>query len=243
MNHHIPADTPANVPAVARIPRPRLVPWLALAAATLLSACGTAPTYQPFEGGDAARLRVRLLIPADYRPFLLGYDFRSTVGVQSVKGTACSVPATAPMLRLYRGATSTPAVAGPQATPGTVMTTPPPPSYKYPRAGMPGATEGENTESVELKLAPGLHVVNLSWLRTRGSGAGVLLNALLTKNCPATNVALQLPPNAQVELAVGFKESECTWEARRLEGSAFVPTKVLKEGGPAEICAGNQFRQ
>lgn len=231
MPHH----TSANLPAWAKRARSRVSPWLALTGTALMTACATAPTYQPFEGADAAKLRVRLLIPADYRPFLLGYDFRSTVGLQSVQGNACSVPATAPMLRLYRGAT--PAMAGPQATPGT-----PPPSYKYPRAGMPGATEGENTESVELQVAPGLHVVNLSWLRARGNGAGIL-GALLTKTCPATNVALQLQPKAQYELAVGFKEGECAWEVRRLEGNAFVPTKVLKEGGPAEICAGNQYQR
>ena len=213
----------------------RVWPWLALASAALMTACATAPTYQPFESAEAARLRVRLLIPADYRPFLLGYDFRTTVGLQSVNGGACSDPTTAPLLRLYRGATAP--VPGPQATAGTAA----PQGYKYPRAGMSGATEGENTESVELKLPPGLHVVNLSWLRTRGTGAGILLSALLTKNCPATNVALQLQPNAQYELAVGFNESECTWEARRLEGSAFVPTKVLKEGGPLQICAGNKY--
>jgi len=239
MAHRITPHLPTSTSAPAPDPGARLAPWLTIAAAALLGACGTAPTYQPFESAEAARLRVRLLIPADYRPFMLGYDFRSTVGVQAVKGTACSEPTTAPMLRLHRATTPTAAVAGPQATPGA----PPPPSYKYPRAGMPGATEGENSESVELKLPPGLHVVNLAWYRTRGSGgAGLLLSALLTKSCPATNVALNLQPGAQYELAVGFKESECTWEARRLEGSAFVPTKVLKEGGPAEICAGNQFR-
>ena len=236
MRYDIPANT---LLAWAKYAKPRLWTRLALAGAALaMTACATAPSYQPFEGADAARVRVRLLIPADYRPFLLGYDFRSTVGMQSVKGNACSEPMSAPMLRLYRGPTPQP-VAGPQAVPGAA----PVQAYKYPRAGMAGATEGENTESVELKVAPGLHVVNLSWLRQRGSGgAGLLLSALLTKNCPATNVALQLQPNAQYELTVGFKESECTWEVRRLEGNAFVPTKVVKEGGPAEICAGNQFK-
>ena len=233
MQHH----PPANILAWAKNAKPRLWTRLALAGTALtMTACATAPTYLPFEGADAARLRVRLLIPADYRPFLLGYDFKSTVGMQLVKGTACSEPMSAPMLRLYRGATPQP-VAGPQAVPGAA----PVQAYKYPRAGMAGSAEGENTESVELKVAPGLHVVNLSWLRQRGNGAG-LLGALLTKNCPATNVALQLQPNTQYELAVGFKESECTWEVRRLEGNAFVPTKVVKEGGPAEICAGNQFK-
>lgn len=229
-------DIPARPPAGAQAAR-RLRTALALAGTVLLTACATVPSYQAYQGTDAARLRVRLLIPADYRPFLLGYEFRSTVGLQSVQGAACSPPTWTPLLRLYRGA-STPPTTGPQAIPGA----PPPAPIRYPRAGMSGGTEAENTESVELAMAPGLHVVNLAWTRSRGNGTGIL-GALLTKNCPATNVALQLEPGSQYELAVGFKDSECTWEARKLQGQAFVPTKVLKEGGPAEVCAGNQFRR
>lgn len=116
MAHPIPAHIDAHIAAKPKNANSRVWPWLTLASTALMSACATAPSYQPVEGADAATLRVRLLIPADYRPFLLGYDFRSTVGVQSVNGTACSEPATVPALRLYRGAT--PPVPGPQAAPG-----------------------------------------------------------------------------------------------------------------------------
>lgn len=233
LRNDIPALPPARAWARAR----RLQAGLVLAGTPLLTACATVPSYQPYTGTDAARLRVRLLIPADYRPFLLGYDFRSTVGLQSVQGTACSPPTWTPQLRLFRGV-SAPPTTGPQAVPGA----PPPEPVKYPRAGMRGTTEPENTESVELTMAPGLHVVNLNWTRARGNSTSIL-GALLTKNCPATNVALQLEPGSQYELVAGFKDSECAWEARKLQGQAFVPTKVLKEGGPAEVCAGNLFRR
>jgi len=192
--------------------------WLGAAGALLLGACAASLPYQPAEGDDAAKLRVRLVFPEHDRSFMSGYQVSGEVSPRAVTGTACGKAVAVPTMwsttidplkMLFRAS-------------------------QFPRAGMAGGTAPDHSESVELQLTPGVHVVDLKTVRALGN---------LSRRICETQVALQLAPNRQYEILLGFTEGgSCRVESRRMEGNTFVPAQVLKQSQPGQICQGSQFK-
>lgn len=197
---------------------PRAGPWLVAAAATLLGACATGVPYQPAEGGDAAKLRVRVVFPEHYRSPMSAYHVTAEASPRAATGGACGKALAVPSMR------------SPTIDPFKLVGR----ATQYPRAGMVGATAADNPESVELQLSPGLQVVDLRAVRAFGNVSRLICES---------QVALQLAPNRQYELTFGFTDDgRCRWENRRLDGNTFVPAPVLKHGKPGEICQGTQLK-
>lgn len=209
-------------------PAPAPRPWLAalcVACATVTGGCALGPPYQPFDGGDAARLRVRLSYPAEYRSLLSPYRLHSAVDHRPLDGQSCGQPVGHPWLR--------PQVAPPpQAQHSSAA---PPPPTLYPRAGMPGATAAEHSESLEVALKPGVHIVRYRMARAYGN--------VSTTQCD-TALVLRLEPGRQYELVTGFNErGQCFWESRQLEGDRFVQARLVQRHGPAhQICDGGRYQ-
>lgn len=210
-------------------PTPTLRRWVAAVGALLLAACATTPgsrpaPYQPFEGADAAKLRLRLVYPANYWASLMRPQRNVFVSAASraVNGSACGEVVSLGQLRMFslQGARA----AAQPPTPGL----PPAALPQYPRAGMHGAPEPEDAEAVEMKLAPGLYALELTTTRD---------NLGSTTTCRHA-VAVQLAANRQYELAVGFaNDGRCFLQSRRLEGNAFVPAAAMKAYGDIrEVC-------
>lgn len=212
-----------------------LRPWLCLTGAVgaaLLAACAASPgaravAYQPFEGADAARLRLRLTYPADYWATLMRPQRNVTVAAASRavdSSSACGEVVAFEPLRMFsrQGAQ---AAQTPQ-TPGL----PPAPLPTYPRAGMVGSPEAESSEAVELRLAPGKRVVEFVTVR-RVHGPGGY-----TDTCRHA-VAVQLAPQGQYEFVAGFAgNGQCILQTRQLQGAAFVPMAVASYNDLREVC-------
>ncbi|MBL8325590.1 MAG: hypothetical protein JNJ89_11600 [Rubrivivax sp.] len=200
--------------------------------AALLAACAAGPAaravpYQPFEGADAARLRLRLVYPADYWPSLTRAHREVTVSAasRSVAGDAsCGEVVAFGTLRMFSRHAAL--AAQPPQTTGLTPTALP----QYPRAGMVGSPEAESSEAVELKLAPGRRIVELVTVRRMTAGS------TLTDSCRHA-VAVQLAPQGQYEFVVGFNSSgRCELRARQLQGATFAAMPVVPYGDLREVC-------
>lgn len=232
MPAHTLSPAPSFVPA---LPHPRCARrarraagWsmrgLGLGVTLMLMACATGQPYQPYDGAGAARLRVRLSFPAEDRALTSPYRLSATVQNRRLEGESCGEPTGHPTLRPWR---ATAAPTGPGSTAA-------PPPLLYPRAAMAGATPAEDSESIELSLAPGTHIVSLRIARDLGN--------LSTTHCDAALV-LRLEPGRQHELLAGFTErGQCRWESLRLEGERFVPAPVQRQGRLHQICDGRRYR-
>lgn len=206
------------------------IPWVGVVAAALLASCASAPPIQPYEGADAARLRVLLVYPPSYKPSLMSLNnsVQASVAVRPVQGTTCGSVSAVPPLAMYHGSASR-AQLGPAGTPGM-----PAEPVKYPRAGMWGATEPENTESAELKLTPGLHVLTFSTTYLRPGWR---------TTCPANELAVRLEPNGQYQLAIGFSnDGKCYGQYLRMEPPTLTAGQITKRGSAGDVCNGNQYR-
>lgn len=204
--------------------------WFGAAAAVLLASCASAPPHKPYEGADAARLRVLLVYPPSYKPSLMSLNnhVQASVALRPVHGTTCGNVSAVPALAMYHGAASR-AQLGPAGTPGM-----PAEPVKYPRADMWGATEPENSESAELKLSPGLHVLTFSTTYVRPGWR---------TTCPPNELAVRLEPKGQYQLAIGFSnDGKCYGQYLRMEPPSLTAGQITKRGGAGEVCNGNQYR-
>lgn len=197
--------------------------WLAAALATALAGCAVHAPYQPFDGADAARLRVRLTVPAEYRSLLSPYRVEARITPRPLLGQACGAPAALPGLRpASPRATATPPTHATGAGVDTVVV--------HPRAGMVGSPPPEDTEAIELRLPPGDHVLDVNAQRHHGN--------LSTLVCSRA-VVLPLAAGGQYELSVGFDaRGRCHWASTQLQGQQFVPSPVRRHGPLAQMCQG-----